>query len=255
MSLNIENLSFSYKKGKQILNRVSVSFNPGEVTGIIGQNGSGKSTLLKCLNGILTPHEGCVLLESQDLSSLSLRERARLMSYVPQSIPGKLNLSVYDTILLGRRPYISWRVSKRDITVVEKTLERMGFQDLAFFPYDELSGGQKQKVLIARALAQEPRVLIMDEPASNLDLKHQQELLALVKKIAVDEKLYVIMTAHDLNLVINFTHTLIMMRQGGVCHQGPVSEVLIPGHIKDVFEVDTHVGHYEGVPFVILNNT
>lgn len=254
MSFKAENLSFSYKKENQILHQISVSFNPGEVTAIIGQNGSGKSTLLKCLNGILLPQQGRVILNHQDIKSLSLLERARMMSYVPQTIPGKLNLSVYDTVLMGRRPYIKWRVANRDLAVVDETLECLGLQDLAFYPYDELSGGQKQKVLIARALAQEPLVLIMDEPASNLDLKHQQELLSLVIRIAIDKNLYVIMTAHDLNLVINYAHSLVMMKQGHLYRQGPVSDVLTSHYIKDVFDVDTHVGDFEGVPFVILDN-
>ena len=256
MSLKAKNISFSYKKGPLILDSVSLELSPGTMTALVGQNGSGKSTLLKCINGILTPAEGHLIWESENLLSLSPRERSRIMSYVPQTIPDSLSFRVFDVVLMGRRPYANWMrwgVRSSDRKKIFSTLERLGLEDFCFRNYSELSGGQQQKVLIARALVQEPRLLIMDEPTSNLDLRHQQDILNLLKKTASETGISVLLSAHDLNLVMNYADRLEMLRAGRILHSGPVDKVLTSENIREIFEVDTHVGHYKGTPFVLLN--
>lgn len=250
MSLTVRGLNFAYPAGKPVLQEASLSAPAGEITALVGPNGSGKSTLLKCINGILPPRDGTVRFDGTDMISLDPLRRARLMSYVPQSIPGTLNLKVMDVVLLGRRPYIRWGVGKEDRRIVYRTLEQVGLEKLTFRPYDELSGGQKQKVLIARALAQQPRLLIMDEPTSSLDLGHQLEVLTLVRGIARKKNLCVLLTAHDLNLVMNFADRLVMLRDGRIFHDGLVDDVLNPASVQDVFGVDTYVGNHRGTRFI-----
>lgn len=255
MSLQVKGLSFHYKRGPQILDNISLELHPGELSALIGQNGSGKTTVLKCINGILNPSSGTMKFGGQTLSSMSLKERARLMSYVPQSIPSSMQFRVFDVVLMGRRPYLQWGVSQIDRSKVFSVLDQMGLKDLCFRPYDELSGGQKQKVLIARALVQEPSILMMDEPTSNLDLRHQIDVLKLLKKIAAEKGISVLLSAHDLNLVMNFADRLEMLKNGHICHSGAVEEVLSSDNIRDVFDVETHVGQHKGTSFVLLNRT
>ncbi len=256
MSLKAENIRFAYRKGPNILDDVSLSMPPGSMTALVGQNGSGKSTLLKCINGILTPREGRLSWESLDLLHLSPLERSRIMSYVPQTIPASMSFRVFDVVLMGRRPYASWirwGVRASDRHKVFSILESLGLEEICFRNYSELSGGQQQKVLIARALVQEPRLLIMDEPTSNLDLRHQQDILKLLKKTASESGISVLLSAHDLNLVMNYADRLEMLKNGRILHSGPVDTVLTSENIREIFDVDTHVGHYKGTPFVLLN--
>ena len=257
MSLKLENISFAYKKGPVILDDISLNIEKGTVTALVGQNGSGKSTLLKCITGILAPREGRLKWENLNLLDLAPKQRARIMSYVPQSVPESMSFRVFDVVLMGRRPYanwLRWGISASDRSKVFSTLERLELADLCFRNYGELSGGQQQKVLIARALVQEPQLLIMDEPTSNLDLRHQQEILNLLRKTASETGISVLLSAHDLNLVMNYADRLEMLKEGRIRHSGPVDAVLTSENIKDIFEVETHVGHYRGTPFVLLNN-
>lgn len=256
MSLKVENISFAYRKGPVILERVSLDMKAGTLTALVGQNGSGKSTLLKCVNGILTPRGGRLSWEGLNLLALSPIERSRIMSYVPQAIPESMSFRVFDVVLMGRRPYanwIRWGVRASDRQRVFSILERLGLDEICFRNYSELSGGQQQKVLIARALVQEPRLLIMDEPTSNLDLRHQQDILTLLKKTASETGISVLLSAHDLNLVMNYADRLEMLKDGRILHSGPVDDVLTSENIREIFDVDTHVGHYKGTPFVLLN--
>jgi iron complex transport system ATP-binding protein len=250
MNLEVRDLYFSYSPPVPVLHNVSMSANKGEITALVGQNGSGKSTLLKCINGIHVPQKGQIIFEKKDVFSYSLKERARIISYVPQAIPDSLSMKVFDVVLLGRRPYIRWGVGMEDRKIVYETLELLGLEDLTFRSYNELSGGQKQKVLICRALAQKPRLLIMDEPTSSLDLRHQLEILGQVREFARAEHLCVILTAHDLNLVMNFADRMVMLRDGMVSHDGTVDDILTPENVREVFDVKTHIGRHEGSRYI-----
>ena len=166
----VRGVSFEYE-GMPALEDVSLEAREAEVVGIIGPNGSGKSTLLKCIDGILRPRVGVVSIDGKETAKMRRRELARRMGYVPQGSSSTFPLTVFDVVLMGRRPYISWTAGEGDLEMVSRVLKWVGIETLAWRHFDELSGGERQKVLIARALAQEPKVLLLDEPTSNLDLQ------------------------------------------------------------------------------------
>ena len=159
-----------------MLRGLNLSLEHGEITGILGVNGAGKSTLLRCLNRILRPQKGVVMVEDRDLSKLGGEQIARLIGYVAQS-QEREPLSVFDAVLLGRKPHIKWQATSHDLDVVTTVLTQMGLEPLALRQVSSLSGGEAQKVVIARALAQEPHLLLLDEPTSNLDLRNQLEVM------------------------------------------------------------------------------
>ncbi|MDO8635168.1 MAG: ABC transporter ATP-binding protein, partial [Dehalococcoidia bacterium] len=179
MKLEIKGVQFSYKS-TPVLKNISLNVAEGEVLSLVGPNGSGKTTLLKCMNRILSPKSGAVFLEGKDISKLKARELARYSAYVPQSAPNSFPLTVFDTILLGRIRHLNFKISERDKETVFGVLTLMGLEEMAFRTFNELSGGERQKVLVARALSQEPEVLLLDEPTSNLDLRHQLEVLSII---------------------------------------------------------------------------
>ena len=178
MILTVNGISFSYP-GHPVLKELSFELDRGRTLGLLGTNGAGKSTLLRCLNRILRPQGGTVLVGGRSLSRLPDREIARRMGYVPQ-LHQTTGLNVFEAVLLGRNPHIRWQASPRDLAVVEEVLRSLRLEELALRPMAELSGGQAQKVTIARALAQEPEILLLDEPTSGLDLRNQLEVMELI---------------------------------------------------------------------------
>jgi len=194
--IKVQNLRFAYNS-KEILKGIDFEIKKGEMFFIVGPNGSGKSTLLKCLNGILKP-KGVVFIGKNELCKLSKSEVARIMGYVPQR--SEVNyLTVFDTILLGRKPYMRWGISEKDVEIVNKVIDMLGLNELAFRRLTQLSGGELQKVIIARALAQEPKIILLDEPTNNLDLKNQIEVMRILEKIVKEQGISAIITMHDLN--------------------------------------------------------
>ena len=199
--ISVQNLNFSYPCGRQILRDISFSAQSGDFVAVLGSNGAGKSTLLKCFDHILRPQSGSVLVDGTDLLSLSLSELARQVAFVAQGAGGT-RLSVYDTLLLGRKPYIKWGVSQRDRGIVNDVLQQMGLGRLAMRYLNQLSGGEQQKVLLARALVQEPKLLLLDEPTSNLDIRNQHEVLGLVRQMCKARGITAILVIHDPNLAL-----------------------------------------------------
>lgn len=187
MKLSIKEIEFYYNSHK-VLKDVSFEVKEGEVLALAGPNGSGKSTLLKCINKILKPQKGAVLLGGKNIESFGDKDIGKLIGYVPQSVYHTFSLTVFEMVLLGRKPYVSWKVKERDKRVVWEVLTVMGLDKIYDKSFNELSGGEKQKVLIAMALAQEPEVLLLDEPTSNLDLKYQLEVAELIFKLVKKQK-------------------------------------------------------------------
>ncbi|RLC72255.1 MAG: ABC transporter ATP-binding protein [Chloroflexi bacterium] len=250
MRLEIRGVHFNYGS-TPALEDVSVEVGEGEVVSLVGPNGSGKTTLLKCINRILSPQRGTILLEKRDVSKVSLKELARLAGYVPQSAARSFPTTVFDTVLLGRKPYLGWAVSARDKDVALNLLRSMGMEDMILRDFNELSGGEKQKVLLARALAQEPAVLLLDEPTSNLDLRHQLEVMDLICSLAKGNGVSAIMAIHDLNLASRYSDRVILLKKGLVYAAGEPGSVLVPENIREVYCIDTIINEDSGKPYII----
>lgn len=245
--IKAQNLRFAYNS-KEILKGVDFEIKKGEMFFIVGPNGSGKSTLLKCLNGILKP-KGAVFIGKDELCKLSKNEVARIMGYVPQR--SEVNyLTVFDTILLGRKPHMKWGISERDVEVVNKVIDMLGLNELAFRRLTQLSGGELQKVIIARALAQEPKIILLDEPTNNLDLKNQIEVMRILEKIVKEHGISAIITMHDLNVASLYADTIVMLKNGKIVVKGGV-DVLNSENIEKVYGVKVSVVNLNGKPLVI----
>jgi iron complex transport system ATP-binding protein len=214
MKLKASNIRFSYNS-HPVLSDVTFSLDPGQVTCVLGVNGAGKSTLLKCLNRILQPQMGSVLVDGEDLLHISRNRVARLMGYVPQRHPDT-QLTVFEAVLMGRKPHIRWSLATSDYAMVEETIEQMGIAHLAMRRVCDLSGGEIQKVIIARALAQSPEILLLDEPTSNLDLKNQLEVMRLIRRIVETRNLSAVIAIHDLNIAVRFADSFIFLKNGRI---------------------------------------
>ncbi len=204
------NLEFAYN-GHPILKRVNFTLHWGQIMGILGTNGAGKSTLLKCLNRILTPRNGAVLVEEEDLAGLRRSVVAQKLGYVPQLSPAG-QLTVFETVLMGRKPHFKWHTRKKDYAVAEKILNRLDLTHLASRRVKDLSGGEMQKVAIGRALAQNPKVLLLDEPTSNLDLNNQLDVMQLLRRIVDEKQISAVIALHDLNMALRFCDRLLFLK-------------------------------------------
>jgi len=251
MILSVAGVQFQYPS-RPVLRGVSFDLPEGQILGVLGVNGAGKSTLLKCLNKILRPEEGKVLLGGEDLLKMSGNEVARALGYVPQKY-GEERLTVYDTVLLGRKPYIRWAAAETDFQVVERVLQVMHLEDYALRPVHELSGGEMQKVIIARALAQEPKVLLLDEPISSLDLKNQLEVMELIYRVVANQGLSAILAIHDINLALRFADRLLFLKEGKVYDFADRRSVS-PRVIREVYGVEVILQEVQGYPVVIAVN-
>jgi len=248
--LKVVALEYRYTE-TPVLQGVDLAVAAGEVVSLVGPNGSGKSTLLKCVNRILKPTGGRVLLEGRPTTDYPRRELARAAAYVPQQSGPAMSLPVIDMIGLGRAPHRGYASSRRDSDVVMEVIERLGLQPLAFRLFGELSGGERQRVLIARALAQEGRVMLLDEPTNALDLRHQLETMTTVRSIASERGIAALIAIHDLALAGRFSDRLIMLADGRVRAHGTWSEVLVPAHLEAVYGVSAVVGTDQDLPYVI----
>jgi iron complex transport system ATP-binding protein len=234
--LQVTDLTFCYRR-RTVLEDICLRVKKGEILGILGPNGVGKSTLLKCMLGIFTPNRGRVTLGQTDVRTLSPLKRARQMAYVPQAYPSRFPMTVFDTVLMGRRPYLSWRPSRKDIESVTEVLKQMDLEPLASRDFDCLSGGQQQKVMLARAFVQGADYLLLDEPTSNLDMRHQLEVMELIRQTVLEKGIGVVVAIHDLNMAQRFSNAVVLMNKGRVSASGTARQVLTPRNIGTVFGV------------------
>ncbi len=248
MILSVDGVEFAYKSRK-ILNNVKFEVKKGEVVSILGVNGAGKSTLLKCINKILKPKRGTILIDNFDINNLDNLELAKKVGYVPQKAEGNY-MTVFDTVLLGRKPHIKWEVSDKDIEITHKVLKLLNLEDYALRYTNELSGGELQKVIIARALVQEPQILLLDEPTNNLDLKNQLEVMRIIRDISKSQNIASIVVMHDLNLALRYSDKFIMLKDGVIYAEGG-REVINSENIKAVYGVDVYIENIRGVPVVV----
>ncbi|RLF43972.1 MAG: ABC transporter [Thermoplasmata archaeon] len=240
VKIKVRNISFAYDSIEALKD---VTFEvKKEILGIIGPNGSGKTTLLKCIAGVLKS-EGAILIDDMQINMLDRKEIAKKMGVVPQATIITFPLTVLDIVLMGRNPYKKKLefITEQDIKIAENAMKATGIYHLAHRLVTELSGGELQKVIIARALAQEPEILLLDEPTSHLDVSHQLEILGFIKKLAIEKELTVIAVFHDLNLAANFCDKLMLLNKGKIFAIGNVEEVITSENIRKVYNVNVEI--------------
>lgn len=249
MSLEICGARFAYRR-LAVLDGVYLTVPRGRLVGLLGPNGAGKSTLLRCICRVLRPAAGTFSFDQRDLHALSRRDLAREVAFLPQSTPPPFSLTVADSVMLGRTPHLGLRPARRDWLAVQDSIERFGLGPLAQRNVAELSGGQLQRVLLARAIAQEPSVLLLDEPTGALDLRHQIETMELLHRLVVEESVVAVMAIHDLNMAARFCHDLALLHDGRVVASGKPAAVLTAGRVQEAYGIEVEVRVLGGVPRV-----
>ncbi|MCD8035867.1 MAG: ABC transporter ATP-binding protein [Clostridiales bacterium] len=252
MSLKVENISFSYTADREILKNISFELNQGETLCLLGPNGTGKTTLLKCINHLLTPKQGAVYINGDDVAKMTSIMRAKKIGYVPQYNSNVFQMNVVDTIMMGRIAFAGRKIRTEDKDIVFDIIEKMDLENFAFKNISEMSGGERQRVFIARALAQEPEIIIMDEPTSSLDLKNQMFTLELITKLAHSKNIGVIMSIHDLNLTSLFADNVIILKDAEMYACGKPHDTLTESNIREVYGVETAVTTEDGYRHVRL---
>lgn len=248
MILEVNGVEFQYRS-KEVLTDIRFHLQKNEILAILGPNGVGKTTLLKCMNAILKPKNGTILVDKEDVLKLEQIDIARRMGYVPQRCE-PARLTAFDAILLGRMPHIKWNISPEDVMLVEATIKKLHLEDMALRYIDELSGGELQKVGIARAIAQNPKLLLLDEPTSSLDLKNQFEILNIVREVVKEENVSAVMTMHDLNLAFRYADKFLFLKNGTIFAAGSMGDIT-PQTIEEVYGVPVTIQNYMDVSVVI----
>jgi len=246
VKLEVHNLSFSYGT-MRVLKDINMKPLPGKITAIIGPNASGKTTLLKCICGILKVTEGSILFDGKEINKIRREELAKHIAYMPQENPAVAFLTVFETVLLGRLHSLSWRVNDEDLKLTLKTLESLGISELSLRFLSEISAGQRQMVYLAQAIVRQPKVLLLDEPTSNLDLQRQLEVLDLIKELTSEMKITTIIALHDLNLAAKYSDEVIALNSGKVYAAGKPESVLSEEMLRAVYGVDAKVNAHDGV--------
>jgi len=249
--MEVKNVSYHYKGSPEVLKNVSFTMEPGKFLAILGNNGVGKSTLLKCFNHILKPDAGQVLLDGEDLLRKSGREVAKQVAFVSQSVPST-QMTVHDVVMLGRRPYMKWGFTEEDHMIVHDAMHRLDVEDMRGRFLNQLSGGEKQKVMLARALAQQPKVLLLDEPTSALDIQNQYGVLKMVRDICHKDQMIAVVVIHDLNLALRFCDRFLLLKDGQVYRHGDRS-ILDSEALKEVYGVEAKVVEMEGRHMVLVD--
>ena len=248
--IEVKDLSFAYKGTDNILNNVNFTLKEGNCLALLGNNGAGKTTLLKCFNRIHEHQKGSILVDGVDVRSMKRLDIAKTMAYVSQQTD-PTQLTVFDSVLLGRKPYIKMSPTDEDMKLTLNVIERMELEPYAMRYTDELSGGEFQKVVLARALAQQPKILLLDEPTSNLDLHNQHEVMKIVSDIAHKDKIIVIVVIHDLNLALRYCDKFLFINEGTVYSYGDESTVTTE-LLSDVYQVDAQVLEVMGRKMVFV---
>lgn len=248
MSVRIDNLHFAYGK-TDVLVDISCRAAEGRLVAILGRNGSGKTTLLKNVNRILKPDKGSVLIDDTEVAHMSRRQIARRIGYMPQTQQA-VHCTVFEAVLLGRKARKAGEPDEADLRKVEDVLHMVRLEHLAMRPTHELSGGELQKVILCRALAQEPRVLLLDEPISHLDPVNQIEVMSLLHEVTKGLRITSMLVTHDLNSALRFADRFILLKDGSVLARGDKS-ILTPASIKAVYGIDAILEHVAGIPVLV----
>ena len=248
--LKIENLHFAYgRSSKDVLCGSSLDLAQGQVGILLGKNGSGKTTLFKTLLGIEKPKKGSITLRGENLLKLSTIQRARRIAYVPQDIRFG-DLTVFDSVLMGRISYFGMQAGREDYEATEKLLGDMGLLELAHRNVTELSGGERQKIAVARAMAQQPQMMVFDEPTGNLDIANEQLIIREAKKLAKEKNIAILSSLHDLNQALALGDRFFFLKEGVVKYAGG-REIFTPEVIKDIFDADVELLQTEGKTVIV----
>ena len=241
--MRVEGLGYDYAD-KKVLDDISFSLTPGEILGILGPNGCGKTTMLRNLNRNLSPHRGCILLDEEDLEGMRKKDIARKVAVVPQSNEIRFSFTVREMVEMGRMPFLeSFRgSSSEDEALVDRAMELTGISGMSDRTINTMSGGERQRVIIARAIAQTPEVLLMDEPTLHLDINMQFEVLDLVTRLSRDEGLTVVIVSHDLPMIARYCDRIILLHDRRIFAMGSPVDVLTPENMRTVFNIDAEYG-------------
>ena len=243
MRITVEGVSFSYDGQTRVLESIGLKVETGEFVALIGPNGSGKSTLLKIISGVLRPTDGDVQLGDSSIGTLSVRQIAQRLAMVEQERPIGFDFTVREVVAMGRTPHRGRfaRETQDDRAAIERAMTLADVADLGDRSIRAVSGGERQRVFLAMALAQEPQALLLDEPTTHLDLRHQVQFMSIVQERA-NEGAAVLMAIHDLTLAAQTTDRIALMHQGRIIVTAPPGDVLTRQHIKRAFDIDVEVG-------------
>ncbi|MBB5021928.1 ABC transporter ATP-binding protein [Desulfurispira natronophila] len=248
MKLQIKGLDFHYQQ-HTVLQQVDLQLKQGELMAVLGPNGVGKTTLLRCINAMHRPKCGMITLEDADVLRMSSRDIARHFGYVAQR-GESARMTAFDAVLLGRSPHMGWRPASKDLQKVEAALRHIGLGKLSLRYIDEMSGGELQKVCIARALVQEPHILLLDEPTSSLDLKNQFDILQTIRTITRSHPVSAIMTMHDLNNALRFADRFVFVKDGRVYADVRACDVS-PAIVQAVYDVEVDILEHDGMRLIV----
>ena len=256
MEIEFKDVTFGYMGGsRNVLENINLKIEGPGLVCIIGPNGVGKSTLVKMINKLLKPTEGEVYIDGRPTSEMTQKDIAECVGFVPAGTMDVFSMTVIDTVLIGRHNKSRWKTTKRDLEVVHKVLDMLDLKELSMRGFNELSAGQHQRVALARGLAMETPAIILDEPTSNLDVKHQVYVTELLRAIAVQQNKLVIMICHDLNIAARYSHQIIVLNKPGVVYKvGTPGEVMTQETIRNVYGIDCEVIESDGSPHVILKS-
>ncbi len=249
--LNVENLEFGYT-ARPVLKGISMELSQGEIGILLGKNGCGKTTLFKNILGIEKPRAGVIRLHGENLLKMNRRERARRIAYVPQHIHFG-DLTVLDSVLMGRVSYFGTKASQEDYILVEKILEDMQLQDFASRSAEALSGGEKQKIAIARAMAQKPKLMVFDEPTGNLDIANEQLIIEEAKHLAREKNISILSSLHDLNQALYFGDKFFLMKDGVIKYAGG-KEIITEEVIRDIYDIQVKIAQLDGQTVIVNTN-
>ena len=248
--LSVQSVTFKYGRfSPQVLKGVDLQLEAGEIGILLGKNGSGKTTLFKNILGIHAPSQGEITFDGEDLLKLSKRERAKRIAYVPQDIHFGA-LTVFDSVLLGRISRFGMKAGEEDYKAVEKLLEDMGLKEYALRNVEELSGGERQKIAIARAMAQEPKMMVFDEPTGNLDIANEQQILREAKRLAREKGIAILSSLHDLNRALAFGDKFFFLKNGVVKYTGGKA-CFTREIIRDIFDIDVDIREIDGEKVIL----
>ena len=253
LDIHLDGLDFTYKgSANPVLNSLSIDIRGPQLVSILGPNGAGKSTLIHCMNKILEPTGGTVMVNGKNVNEITVKEMAKISSYVPYTSTDSFPLTVVDTILMGRHPHAKWGSIDDDLKIVHEALQLLDIEDLADSMFNELSAGQHQKVMLARGFAQEPRILFLDEPTSNLDIKYQLEITRILRRMSREKSVLVVMISHDINIAAKYSDNIIVLHNHGIYSVGTPEDVITKEMLKEVYNVDADIMMDNGKPHIVL---